>query len=101
MRTGLAGRMRAWRAVQYHFKFQVACKAVLCMCRLESDLLTSLCVSAAPYLCSACDEIVTGAGRAKREVDSSRHGLKTALRCGRGVPSAASYAVRSVLSLTV
>ena len=34
-----------------------------------------------PLLRSACEEIVAGAGRAKREVDTSRHGLKAALRC--------------------
>lgn len=66
-------------------------------------LVAGVCFPPAPHLCSACDEIVSGAGRAKREVDSSRHGLKSALRCGqRGMPSAAaSYAVHSMLILTV
>lgn len=33
---------------------------------------------------AACEEVVSGAARARREVDASRQGLKAALRYGGG-----------------
>ena len=63
--SGCRRRRRAWM-LQVAERLQEAIKGLQA---LVNDLR------------AACDEVVLGAGRAKREVEASRHALKAALRC--------------------
>lgn len=74
---------RGWRGAPLLTTPPAGCCGLLQMSERLHEAIRSL-QALVNDLRAACEEVGSGASRAKREVDGSRQGLKAALRCAPG-----------------